>query len=365
MNLTGIPALDVAIGLSFIYLVLSLLASAVQEWIASLLALRSRTLEKGLASMLAENDKLLDGTSVPNPVAEGAPAADLLHDFYAHPLIRSLYNTSGRVLFKPKSRQWENGRLPSYISPHAFGVALSDILGAHGTVDNLEERIGELPILDGVKYRLLTLARQSENDVVSFRAHLEKWFDDTMARVSGWYKRQTQWILLVLALVVTLALNANSLTMGQQLYKDPTVRAAVVAQATSSTVTGQTSGPTPAARLNDAADSAEAVKALGVPLGWPDKASDPAHVDFDNLRDWLTNVLGWVLTIAALSMGAPFWFDTLSRLSRLRSSGKPETPLPAPAHGAAAERVPAPPKATPAHPPDTVTHQPAAGPPPT
>lgn len=88
-NLTGIPALDVALGLSFIYLVLSLLASAVQEWTAGFLALRSRTLEKGLESMLAEDDKLLAGTGVP-PAAAGATPRNLLEDFFADPLIRSL-----------------------------------------------------------------------------------------------------------------------------------------------------------------------------------------------------------------------------------------------------------------------------------
>src|SRR4051812_46730290 len=55
-------------------------------------------------------------------------------------------------------------------------------------------------------------------------------------------------------------------------------------------------------------------------------------------------VLGWLLTIAAISLGAPFWFDTLSRLSRLRSSGKPETPLPPPGSGKPNERILTPPQ---------------------
>ena len=57
------------------------------------------------------------------------------------------------------------------------------------------------------------------------------------------------------------------------------------------------------------------------------------------MRDAAYAVLGWTLTIIAVSLGAPFWFDTLSRLSRLRSSGKPETPLPAPGRGQPSERV--------------------------
>ena len=55
-------------------------------------------------------------------------------------------------------------------------------------------------------------------------------------------------------------------------------------------------------------------------------------------------IAGWLLTILAISLGAPFWFDTLGRLSRLRSSGKPETPLPATGSGKANERILTPPQ---------------------
>ena len=32
-------------------------------------------------------------------------------------------------------------------------------------------------------------------------------------------------------------------------------------------------------------------------------------------------VVGWLLTIAAISLGAPYWFDLLSKISHLRASG--------------------------------------------
>jgi len=34
----------------------------------------------------------------------------------------------------------------------------------------------------------------------------------------------------------------------------------------------------------------------------------------------LSMILGWLITALALSMGAPFWFDLLNKLMRLRSS---------------------------------------------
>jgi len=53
----------------------------------------------------------------------------------------------------------------------------------------------------------------------------------------------------------------------------------------------------------------------------------------------VTTLAGWALTILAISLGAPFWFDLLGRFSRLRASGKPETPLPATSSGKPNERI--------------------------
>ena len=36
---------------------------------------------------------------------------------------------------------------------------------------------------------------------------------------------------------------------------------------------------------------------------------DPAHL------------FGWLFTAAAVSLGAPFWFDLLSRVAKLRGAG--------------------------------------------
>jgi hypothetical protein len=37
---------------------------------------------------------------------------------------------------------------------------------------------------------------------------------------------------------------------------------------------------------------------------------------------WLARLLGWMLTILAISLGAPFWFDMLNKLVNVRSAGK-------------------------------------------
>jgi hypothetical protein len=350
-DLTGIPALDLALGMSFVFLLLSLLASAIQEWIASLLALRSATLEKGLRSMLDSDGQVPPGVSYPQ-LTHGIPARNLVDELYAHPLIRALYKDTWWPLAR-SSTAFGGARLPSYISPRAFALALSDTIAptayapevfppATASYDVLAAVRGavlEMNVPNGVKHRLVVLIDDARGDVDEFRNRLEAWFDDTMARVSGWYKRQTQLILAGLAVLVTITLNANTLTIGDQLWRNPTVRAAVVAAATSPGVTGTTQGGSPQERLKKAADNVDSVAKLGVPLGWSTSKDDPRHVSFTDAAGIIRALGGWLLTVAAISLGAPFWFDTLSRLSRLRSTGKPETPLPASGRGQLNERI--------------------------
>ena len=42
----------------------------------------------------------------------------------------------------------------------------------------------------------------------------------------------------------------------------------------------------------------------------------------------LVKILGLLMTVAAVSLGAPFWFDLLGKVAQLRSTGKREEPAP-------------------------------------
>jgi hypothetical protein len=324
-DLTGLPALDVAIGLSFIFLLLSLVASVGQELIAGLFALRARTLELGLRNLLHSS---------------------LCDQLYAHPLIRSMYRES----WWPIGRRPGRVRHPSYIAPRAFAIAVFDtvapdvrITSEDGTpredkdvIRDTRAAIEALDVPDGVKRRLLTILDTARGDVDAFRLGLEAWFDDAMARVSGWYKRKAQLIIFAVAIAVTVALNANTITIGERLWREPALRATVAEQAGAATGTAQ--GATALDRLDATIDKVEKVGKLGVPIGWSTSASDPRHISLGG-GGWARLLGGWLLTVLAVSLGAPFWFDTLSRLSRLRASGKPETPLPASGHGKPNERI--------------------------
>ena len=59
-----------------------------------------------------------------------------------------------------------------------------------------------------------------------------------------------------------------------------------------------------------------------IPLGWKLKANDPRDLPHSP-RLWAGKVIGILITTFALMLGAPFWFDLLSKLVRVRGSGAP------------------------------------------
>src|ERR1700759_3881333 len=192
LDLTGLPALDLAIGLAFIFFLLATLAATIQEFIAAIFGLRARMLEEGLRSMLEDPE-------------HGWSYVD---KFYDHPLIQSLYRTPGPGIAGPgageetRGRNWASVRTPrkprrvkgpSYVSPRAFALALLDTVAPVKDQAKLFEELdrfsGEAPA--GLGKRLKPLVDHAERDVTKLRTNAEAWFDDTMARVSGWYKRKT------------------------------------------------------------------------------------------------------------------------------------------------------------------------------
>src|SRR5437867_10413895 len=97
-DLTGSAALDVVIGLAFVYLLFSLLCSAVQEGIAGIFDLRARNLEAALKRLLEDGTAGATGTDVPPAGAGGRDLQGLAEKFYGHGLIRGLYKDAGDIV---------------------------------------------------------------------------------------------------------------------------------------------------------------------------------------------------------------------------------------------------------------------------
>jgi|GEM_PF-1537401 len=284
--MTSFPALDVAIGLSFAYFLLSVLSTTITETISRFTKMRARTLEDWLKGVLTSPDKTVSKYD----------------DFLKTPIVTALVQSSiGGLVDDPTK-----ARLPSYIpSPHFVAAVLSvgrtteqDATGAVGVWEATGKDIERL-LGTSVGNSLQELYNRAGGDVVRFRKDSEAWFDDHMERLSGVYRRWSQRVVWVTGAALIVVLNANSLRIAQTLWNDPSKRAAIVAKAGIAT-----SSQNPNAAINT----------LPQPVGW----SNGYHS-----WGWLWMIIGMLITLGAVSLGAPFWFDALSRFSRIRQTGTP------------------------------------------
>lgn len=286
----GSTILEVAIGMVFVYLLLSLICSALNELIEAKLKMRAKDLERGLLTLFNEPDK----------------TAMISRDFFNHPMIKAL------------------GKNPSYIPSRTFSLALWNIastVGQTGTgavavtrdLKKIRETVVMIPNED-VRKALLTLIDEAGNDFDRARENVERWYDDVMDRVSGWYKRRTQWILLALGLVLAAFLNVDSLKIANRLYNDTPLREAI-----SATAEGYAAAAKETGQIADQGiqENFARLDGLGLPIGWTE-ADRPA-----SFTSFVAKLLGLLLTALAVSLGAPFWFDVLNKFMVVRSTIKP------------------------------------------
>lgn len=277
--------LEVTIGLVLVYLVLSLAGTAVNESLTNVFSWRARGLRTGIENLLQD--------------------PDLTRRFYAHPLTRSLYERRG--FLGRGRRSW-----PSYLSSRQFTQVLFDLVGA----DAEDGRDVDLPEDHGLRTVLEILERGAKKKGRDLEAEVEAWFDAGMERVSSWFKGRMQWISVLVGLAIAGIANADTIRLATDLATDPALREAAVRRADE--LTAASPQPATNADVERAVDeSVREIERLGFTLGWRGDVPSGGW-------DWLGKILGLAITGFAISLGAPFWFDTLKRLTSVRSSKKPD-----------------------------------------
>lgn len=330
-NLSNI--LEVAIGLAFVFSVLSLLVSITGEFVAGLFGLRANTLHEGIESLA------------------GSDTAERIYD---HALVRAQGRSSW---FDRRFRDGNSEVRPSYLDPQTVATALLDELREDGaaingrptagaialnvnldhTRDDIVAAMNQLPTelrdqLRPVVERAVTGVHGARRQLDAIQDATATWFDQAMDRVSGWYKRRIQLWLFLIGLALAAVLNVDTLFIAQELYDDPELRTSVADSASqfieasaaldpSEITTPATLGTALDELVKRVAADAKELESAGIPIGWQ-HVTDTDGADGSDARAWFARFLGWFVTALALSLGAPFWFDLLSKLVSLRSAGK-------------------------------------------
>jgi hypothetical protein len=324
----GGQLLDVALGLTFIFLALSLVCSLFQELIATALSWRAEFLERGIRRMLCDPAEPSAHGSRPR---QGWRALGTMLFNRDDELDRAL---SDRLLESPFIRE-KLGRnlvsarraVPSYLSSRTFALALFDTLTRNqqgaDMIAKIENALQDEEAIPhrGVRRQLRLMLDDAASDLEKFRGRVEAWYDDTMERVSGWYRRRTQLVLFLIGLVVAAGANADTFDVADRLLTDTPVRAALVQQAAD--VAKLEDLDSLEAELEKRGGKLEAVKQFNLPLGWNDDNGEIADLGVgagkENVFGWLAGIL---VSAIALSFGAPFWFGALNRLGPLRIAGR-------------------------------------------
>ena len=425
--------IDTAIGVIFIYLLLSLMCSAIAEGIESFMRNRASDLERGIRELITEQDTagglkslvmrlwpainrqpaVSPASSPPQssaPLVTSVPEGqDFVAALYNHPLLSGLFKGTYQdtVDYRIKglfSRLWQwlftgSPKLPTYIPSRNFALALLDLAapgstttpsGAAGALadattsatgsppSNAIEALRNAIVTDGnippgskLGTALLTLIDAAGNDVNQARKNIENWYDTAMDRVSGWYKRRTQFIIFAIGFFVAIGINADTVFIVQKLSSDKALRDSVAAaaveyaKASATASPSSSASPSPSPSPSPSASpcgpgkqdtpecrylkSKAELESLGLPIGWATAGErregvseeDQKRLNWPGLHFWdgknfwinwgvqfRYHILGWLLTAMAVSLGAPFWFDMLNKIIVIRSTVKPKEKSP-------------------------------------
>jgi hypothetical protein len=306
--------IDTLISMALMFLILSVLASALTEAWSTALKKRSDQLKLGLIRLLGGQD---DKTTPMDPVATAV---------LAHPWIANTANSTEKF--------------PSYLTPQAFSGALVSALlnpqasnpaattpvattpwSAYASIDSLRTAVDGLndPQL---KTSMQTLLNEGAQSLDAFRLRAEALFNNQMDRVSGWYKRYTQVVTAIAGLVLVVTLNADAFRLFNDFWSNAHLR-----ETATSVAAAMSDEPDMKLAVAKAQKSlSEANLQLGWHLGIGHYTScvitlGDSSAACPSLMDVVKKMTGLLVSALAISLGADFWFKTMGTLLKLRSTG--------------------------------------------
>ena len=312
--------LQLLISLAVIYFLLSNLVSMLFEWYAYKTQKRGKLLYKGIIDLLNDPVNRSYGASV-----------------YSHYQIEKLKK--------------DKDSAPQYISASLFSDAFIDVIGQQATeisYKNIKDKDGNVIRVEMNEQRhpdpfarfklgvarmqysplkeLLRAFYEKSNDYNELKVTIGSWYDDYTERMSGWYKVSIKKTLFFFGLAVSLFLNVDSIRLIKTLNTDDALRQSLVDKADS--VAKIKAASTQTVSINQIQSALEEVSSASLPIGWNIYAVPLCFKGMSCLQSIFAIIfwmLGILISAAAISFGAPFWFDVLGNLVNLRRAGiKPD-----------------------------------------
>jgi len=358
--MTGLAILDIFISLIFLFLLYSLLTTAVVESIAAFFSSRAKNLFSGIDRLLGDDEDISKINYSAFSLFYNSSKCKLTKAFYKHPTIKSL---GKKGVFNSK---------PSYISPKMFSSTLIDILskGVYpDEQDNIEVKLGgfkgdsvqaikkefekvkeelekeekksnpdnelinllrhdsksyqkEIERIEKINsgivqsteispethYQLREYWQQSGGELELFEEILQEWFQEQMDRVVGWYKRKIGFINFLIGFIIACSFGVDAIGIAKELSVNDELRTVLVEGAQRYLENNPDATPKDV-NIKELKDELQLYNA-GISTKY-------------NHQNCLYRWLGYLLTAIAISLGAPFWFDLLNKLMKLRSSLQP------------------------------------------
>ncbi|MEB3180420.1 MAG: hypothetical protein VKL59_15520, partial [Nostocaceae cyanobacterium] len=198
------------------------------------------------------------------------------------------------------------------------------------TYQKMQEVIDSLPqsVVDSLSVlakRAQSRVKTTEAGINILRQEIEMGFDRTMDRAAGVYKRNAKGVAILIGLFLAVTANADTFHMVSRLAKDSALRATITDNA------GQIVADNPQ-EIPDLEtlkiQTDKALEDISLPIGWGTAnlekqiAWTPKMSPSAIAVQLLWRIPGWIISGIAIAMGAPFWFDLLSKIVNVRNAGK-------------------------------------------
>lgn len=320
--------INLLIGIFFVYLILSMLASGIQEAVAGWIRLRGRMLLGAIEQMLTNNNG--------NGPLDNILYTEFKDNKWFQSLRRSKLTWLQRILPIKKD--------PSYLEDATFSSILLQSLGSSADIKKVKATIDEMP--EGkLKLFLKDLEEKAEGDIEKLKENISTWYNSTMNEVSSWYKSRAHTMLFIIGFILSIILNADTFAIYNKLSNDPETQQQLVDLAQAYVDKGGFEQEQANPILNDTSfldtnlvqvqgevDPVTELDSLGAEisrivsedlnsvytplgLGW-------SNVQLSSLKNpywWFQKFLGILITSFAIAMGASFWFNLLKSLLNFRS----------------------------------------------